>query len=199
MFCVDLQVRGRWVPLGLVFKVSCTWHLLLKVEKVKSLPVSQSHHFSPWRECYHLEYVFPDNSMHMHLCIQILPFSTTMHDCPPHTLLPVPPTTSAFSLSRYILACFRANMLLYGWTVISLASVDGHLGSSLLPLLSASVSMRLCLRAPTWKPVSAAPSTMVANGLKYLLGWPKSAFCSFYGMSREKPQTNFLANPIHSN
>lgn len=25
MFCVDLQVHGRWVPLGLVlFKVSCT-------------------------------------------------------------------------------------------------------------------------------------------------------------------------------
>ena len=37
MFCVYLRVRGRWVPLGLVFKVSCTWHLLLKVEKVKSL------------------------------------------------------------------------------------------------------------------------------------------------------------------
>lgn len=114
MFCMDLQVCGRWVPLGLVFKVSCTWHLLLKVKKVKSLPVSQSHHFSPWRECYHLEYVFPDNLMHMHLCIQILPFSTTMHDCPPHTLLPIPPTTSAFSLSKYILACFRANMPLYG-------------------------------------------------------------------------------------
>ena len=137
--------------------------------------------------------------MHTHLCIQILPFSTTMYDCPPHTLLPVPPTTSAFSLSRYILACFRANTLLYRWTVISLASVDGCLGSSLLPLLSASVSVRLCLRAPTWKPVSAALSTTVANGLKYLLGWPKSVFCSFYGMSRKKPQTNFLANPIHSN
>ena len=122
MFCVDLQVHGRWVPLGLVlFKVSCTWHLLLKVEKVKSLPVSQSHHFSSWRECYYLEYVLPDNSMHTHLCIQILPFSTTMHDCPPHTLLPVPPTTSVSSLSKYILACFRANMLLYGRTVISLA------------------------------------------------------------------------------
>lgn len=91
MFCVDLQVHGRWVPLGLVlFKVSCTWHLLLKVEKVKSLPVSQSHRFSPWRECYYLEYLFPDNSMHTHLCIQILPFSTqcmtVLHvlSCPSH-------------------------------------------------------------------------------------------------------------------
>lgn len=46
MFCMDLQVCGRWVPLGLVFKVSCTWHLLLKVKKVKSLFLFPSHTIS---------------------------------------------------------------------------------------------------------------------------------------------------------
>lgn len=47
------------VPLGLVFKVSCTWHLLLKVKKVKVF-LFPSHTISlPGENVTIWRYVFP--------------------------------------------------------------------------------------------------------------------------------------------